>query len=342
MKLDLSVLLPGGLRMESDISLFHSPLASHMPPTPPHTPPIPVPNVTYVCCCLGVRDDEPDVAASPAHYVPRWGFKLEGAVAITKVSRPSSIFEMQKFASRLLSAGRVIQFIARRLPAEHTFAAARVGEPVPPERSSPRCATDAKPADAMHVTRSQPTAAHVPREVLQHLLLALYAKRQITGGSSAVYGHVDTFGGEVDDDLENKQTIQLRDDDAWCSGPHLGDLPDVGLLPGGALGYARTKAATICRAGRDMEFHQLSRAIHLSGDTARWVAAWCESGVPTPMASETRGVWGADGYFHPFGVALCDWWETYSARRQRAFLHAHGRQLVLQPNGLYQYFGHAG
>lgn len=65
------------------------------------------------------------------------------------------------------------------------------------------------------------------------------------------YGHRDRTGKERCGDLEWKVTYELEADDAWTAGPLLEALPDFGMLPAGALGYVRTKAATICRAGRD-------------------------------------------------------------------------------------------
>ena len=129
------------------------------------------------------------------------------------------------------------------------------------------------------------------------------------------FGHRDTFGPLIDDCLENKQTISLRDDDAWTHGPRIDELDLDGPLPPGALGYVRTRAATICRAGRDIEFHQLAHAVHVSGDTAAWLRHLCMPSVP--VVSPTRGVWGADGWFHPWGVALCDSWREKTRREQR-------------------------
>ena len=78
------------------------------------------------------------------------------------------------------------------------------------------------------------------------------------------------------------------------------------------------KAATICRAGRDLEFHQLADAVHLAGDSSAWLQREAATlGVEPPEASPTRGVWGADGMFHPHGVALCDWWNSMSNQARR-------------------------
>ena len=139
--------------------------------------------------------------------------------------------------------------------------------------------------------------------------------------------------------MENKQTIQLRSDDAWMDGPCVDELELVGPLPPGALGYARTRAATICRAGRDMEFHQLARAVHLSGSMDGWLRHMC--GLRAPCVSPTRGVWGADGRWHPWGVALCDWWGDKTRREQRDWLRARNRAVERTSTGLYRYFPNA-
>ena len=124
--------------------------------------------------------------------------------------------------------------------------------------------------------------------------------------SSVAHGQVDTFGDAVADAFENKMTIAMRDNTGWVTGPRLENLPDIGLLPAGALGYVRTKAATICRAGVDVEFHQLSGAVHVAGDAERWVErVSTEYAACPPDRFMTRGVWGADGIFYPCGVALC-------------------------------------
>ena len=99
----------------------------------------------------------------------------------------------------------------------------------------------------------------------------MYAKRRVTGATSRSFGHEDTFGKFVDDGLENKVCIPLDDAGGWAEGPKLWTLEQVGPLPPGALAYVRVKAATICRAGRDLEFHQLAGAAHLSGDTEAWL-----------------------------------------------------------------------
>ena len=171
------------------------------------------------------------------------------------------------------------------------------------------------------------------------VLLAMYAKRQVTGASSPTFGHKDTFGKEVDDGLENKVTIKLREGGGWEAGPKMWDLPAEGTLPPGALAYVRAKAATICRAGRDLEFHQLADAVHLSGETAAWLERVAqERGVAPPPVSPTRGVWGPDGLFHTAGVALTDWWVSKSNRARRNFLRARGRAVQMGPHGLYRYF----
>ena len=140
------------------------------------------------------------------------------------------------------------------------------------------------------------------------LLLAMYAKRRVTGATSRSFGHEDTFGKVVDDGLENKVCIPLADAGGWAEGPKLWKLDEVGPLPPGALAYVRVKAATICRAGRDLEFHQLAGTVHLSGDTEAWLKTVADDlKVAPPPASPTRGVWGADGLYHPAGVALTDW-----------------------------------
>ena len=171
------------------------------------------------------------------------------------------------------------------------------------------------------------------------LLLAMYAKRRVTGATSQTFGHVDTFGKVISDGLENKVCIALHDNGGWAEGPQLCDLPAEGPLPPGALAYARVKAATICRAGRDLEFHQLADSVHLSGETAAWLERVAQDrGVAPPPVSPTRGVWGPDGLFHTAGVALTDWWVTKSNRARRNFLRAHGRAVQMGPNGLYRYF----
>jgi hypothetical protein len=171
------------------------------------------------------------------------------------------------------------------------------------------------------------------------VLLAMYTKRQVTGASSPTFGHKDTFGKEVDDGLENKVTIKLREGGGWEAGPKMWDLPAEGPLPPGALAYVRAKAATICRAGRDLEFHQLADAVHLAGDSSAWLQSEAaKRGVEPPEASPTRGVWGADGVFHPHGVALCDWWNSRSNQARRNFLRAHGRPVQMGANGIVRYF----
>ena len=74
------------------------------------------------------------------------------------------------------------------------------------------------------------------------------------------------------DGLENKLTVITAAAVGWLEGPRLSDLQHTGPLPPGALGYACAKAATICRAGIDVEFHQLAGAIHLFGDGVAWLA----------------------------------------------------------------------
>ena len=108
----------------------------------------------------------------------------------------------------------------------------------------------------------------------------------------------------------------------WLEGPRLSDLQHTGPLPPGALGYACAKAATICRAGIDVEFHQLAGAIHLFGDGVAWLAREARKRSVEPPPLPLRGVWGADGIFYPLGVALCDWWRSLTARGQRRWLHS--------------------
>ena len=115
------------------------------------------------------------------------------------------------------------------------------------------------------------------------------------------------------------------------------ELPEFGMLPPGALGYVRTKSCTICRAGRDIEYHQLGNSVHLAGDTAAWIAQQSTSAPPRP--SMMRGVWGRDERFHPCGVALCDWWEALSNRDRRNWLRERDRPRVIGEDGLYRYFG---
>ena len=106
-----------------------------------------------------------------------------------------------------------------------------------------------------------------------------------------------------------------------------------------ALGYVRTKAATICRAGRDFEVHQLCDDVHLSADTTAWVRS--VGATEGPRDVRMRGVWGRDGRFHPCGVALCDWWERLSNRDRRRWLLDRNRPRQLGRDGLYRYFGPA-
>ena len=116
----------------------------------------------------------------------------------------------------------------------------------------------------------------LPRELLALLLLALCGKRRFTGATAPVYGNRDALGPEVANGLENKLTVVLE-------GPRLHELPRDGPLPPGVLGYVRVKAATICRAGRDVEFHQLAGAVHLAGDGEAWLArVAAERSVPAP------------------------------------------------------------
>ena len=309
-------------------------------------------------------EDAPDepITSSPMVAVPRWGYKLEGGRALRHLEHVSdaSLYEMQKFASRLVSAGRVLAFVASRIP-EHAEGAGRVaaeleeewagleldaecearGVPLPPERIG-RFTVEPPPA-APHATRGAvhtgEAALPVPRRRRIAMLLALYIGRVITGATSQTFGHRDTFGKKIRDCLENKQTIQLRDDDAWVDGPRFEELPLVGPLPPGALGYARTRAATICRAGRDMEFHQLAGAVHMSGSVHVWVQHVGAASPPQP--SPTRGVWGADGWFHPWGVALCDWWAEKTRREQRAWLRDRARPVERTSTGLYRYYATA-
>ena len=133
------------------------------------------------------------------------------------------------------------------------------------------------------------------------------------------------------------QTIVLRDDGGWAAGPNLSSLQEVGVLPPGALGYVRTKAATICRAGLDIEFHQLSRAVHLAGNVAAWIRSLSMPVNVAPLPSPTRGVWGPDGFFYVEGVALCDWWREKSPREQRAWLLANARP-VQRVGRIFRYF----
>ena len=163
-------------------------------------------------------------------------------------------------------------------------------------------------------------------------------KRNFTGASSPAHGHKDTFGAHVSDGLENKVTIGLGDGRGWEAGPRMWELPAVGRLPPGALAYVRVKAATICRAGRDLEFHQLADAVHLAANPSGWLERAVGPGVEPPEPSPTRGVWGADGVFHPHGVALCDWWHLQSNAARRAFLRARNRPVQMGANGLLRYF----
>ena len=214
----------------------------------------------------------------------------------------------------------------------------------------------------------------LPKWVLSKLLLAMYAKRHFTGATSTVYGHFDGFGREVEDDLENKMTIDLDPRYRWV-GVRLHELPKTGLLPPGFLAYARTRAATVCVSRRDYEFHQLSRAVHFGGNTRRWFAlrtgvarafatlasaanVHCkgESAATSSVCStqalleRTAGMadegtlrcsWGEDGACNLRGVALCDWWEGKSNRERRAFLRANNRPVVTGPGGIVYYFGPA-
>ena len=319
----------------------------------------------------GVRDvDAEDVAASPARQVPQLGWYADGSRVLKKLDRPSSTFEAQKFASRLVSAARVIVFACSArdkagtsLPPDET-ANARVvatelldewgellddgrqlqsGGRFAPERvtrHTPTGAAVAEPAARAHKTRAATAERDLPRELLARLLLALYSKRRFTGATAPVYGHRDAFGNDVADGLENKMTIVLEEA-GWLEGPRLHDLPRDGPLPPGALGYVRVKAATICRAGRDLEFHQLAGAVHLAADGEAWLAREAaKRGVPAPPLP-TRGVWDADGVFQPVGAALADWWRNKSAVDRRLFLLGSGRPAVLGQNGLYLYFGPA-
>ena len=171
-----------------------------------------------------------------------------------------------------------------------------------------------------------------------NVLLAMYTKRQVTGASSPAFGHKDTFGTEVDDGLENKVTMKLQEGGGWEAGPRMWDLPSIGPLPPAALAYVRVKAATICRAGRDLEFHQLAAAVHLAGDSSAWLRREAATlGVEPPEASPTRGVWGADGVFHPHGVALCDWWHSKSNQARRDFLQSHQRPIRMGQGGILAY-----
>ena len=117
----------------------------------------------------------------------------------------------------------------------------------------------------------------------------MYAKRRVTGATSRSFGHEDTFGKFVDDGLENKVCIPLDDAGGWAEGPKLWTLEQVGPLPPGALAYVRVKAATKCRAGRDLEFHQLAGAVHLSGDTEAWLKKVADGKRPvTSLHSSDR------------------------------------------------------
>ena len=169
-------------------------------------------------------------------------------------------------------------------------------------------------------------------------LMGMCMKRNFTGASAAVHGHKDTFGKHVSDGLENKVTIGLGDGCGWEAGPKMWDLLAVGPLPPGALAYVRVKAATICRAGRDLEFHQLADAVHLAADASAWLKQAVPPGVEPPKPSPTRGVWGADGVFQPHGVALCDWWATQTNEARRAFLRSRGRPVQMGSNGIPRYF----
>ena len=302
-------------------------------------------------------EDNEATACTPMRAVPRWGFKLIGKRALESELRESSVYELQKFQSRLLTAGRVLSLVARRLPGRadraaivadeleqewagllHDAECSVRGVQLPPERMGRF--TEAPPPPAAYATRTSVASGTavgcVSRSVRAQLLLAMYHGRTITGATSHTFGHRDSFGSVIADALEDKMTIALRDGDAWTDGPRLYELEDLGPLPPGALGYARTKAATICRAGRDMEFHQLAHAVHLSGSTAAWLRSLDVRSAPQP--SPTRGVWDADGWFRPWGVALCDWWADKSRREQRQWLRDHGRAVVRGPSGLYRYF----
>tara|TARA_B100000795_G_scaffold19785_1_gene13239 strand:+ start:159 stop:1199 length:1041 start_codon:yes stop_codon:yes gene_type:complete len=310
-----------------------------------------------------------------------------------KVETPQSLYELQKFMARLIDAAAVILLLPKMIDPEHSDkavgpAAAIVAEwlglqesgrrmqmgkfdeggEMPAERTT-RHTPAAAPAPA-HATRG--TSAPLPRYVLAKLLLAMYAKRHFTGATSAVAGHLDGFGREVEDDLENKMTIDLDARFRW-SGVLLDELPLTGLLPPGFLAYARTRAATVCVVGRDLEFHQLARAVHLGGNTQRWFAlrtvvacafatlalnanlscrglpatglgerstqALLERQTFAPAEKATlRCAWGSDGKCNLRGVALCDWWEARSAVQRVRFLRAHGRPVHLV-NGIVQYFG---
>ena len=324
----------------------------------PYLPPAPTPFATGV---KGVDDEDIAVtgeqrtaAGEPcatvrqqAPYVPRYGFKLEGRLALQRVTRESSVYEMQKFMSRLVTAGRVIVLVGERLPgrAERAVAVAAElegqwaealadarcvvrGEAFAPERDTRVTPVrEPEPGEStQYGTRSAGPASAptiVPRALRARALLSLYALRTFTGATSATYGHSDTFGEKVTDGIENKMTIVLDESGAWEQGPVLHELPTVGLLPPGALGYARTKAATICRAGRDFEFHQLARAVHLAADRACWLRGYAD--VQPPPASLMRGVWDAHGRLHVHGVALCDWWYEKTRAEQRAWLRDRGR-----------------
>ena len=167
-------------------------------------------------------------------------------------------------------------------------------------------------------------------------------------------------------------TIDLDKRFRWFGVP-LDELPLTGLLPPGFLAYARTRAATVCVVGRDLEFHQLARAVHLGGNTQRWFAlrtvvarafatlaananlgcrglpatgtgerstqALLERQTFAPHEKATlRCAWGSDGACNLRGVALCDWWEGRSSEQRVRFLRAHNRP-VRRVNGIVQYFG---
>jgi hypothetical protein len=212
------------------------------------------------------------------------------------------------------------------------------GHTLPPERAGRH--THMPPPTARYTSRATSAAGvapvDVPRERRTAMLLALYVGRTITGATSPTFGHRDSFGKHIADCLENKMMIELRDDDGWVAGPCVDELDLIGPLPPGALGYIRTRAATICRAGRDIEFHQLAHAVHASGSIAQWLRR-LRAPCP-PVESPTRGVWGADGRFHHWGVALCDWWAEKTRRAQRQWLRDRGRAMERTDTGMYRYF----
>jgi hypothetical protein len=110
-----------------------------------------------------------------------------------------------------------------------------------------------------------------------------------------VSGHCDNYDGKVTTDsncetLESKFTILLGNkkiDESGVSGNE-----NVGIIPTGGLGYPRYMVYSMCNPMSDLEYHQLTKVIHLSGINTLKTHRGCSV------------VMNGEKHIYPYGAAM--------------------------------------